>query len=628
MKQPLKAVREQARRGNVQTVVKSKSMATEEIHLNEALEEAGIAAIETDLGEYIIQLAHEKPSHIIAPAIPKTKGQVAALFSRALRGEFPADPEVLTAVARKALREKFLQADMGITGANVAVAETGGIALVTNEGNARLVSTLPKIHVALLGIEKIVPTLEDAATIIRTLPKNATGQLLTSYITWIRGAVPCGDADKELHLVLLDNGRSALAESPQCRDALRCIKCGACANVCPVYQTVGGHVFGHVYIGAIGIILTAFFHGLDKAAEIVRACIGCRACVTVCPSNIDLENIILSLRETIGHEEGIGIGKSIVFRKVMRNRKLFHSLIRAASLLQKPVTGGNRTIRHLPLFFSSLTEWRTLPAIAEKSLRDQWSKIPQKVDKPRYKVALFGGCANDFLYPELGIDLIKVMNKLDVEVSYPLDQNCCGVPALYSGDKETAVALAEQNITAMLKDDPDFVLTTCPTCTMALQRDFVEFLRDNPVWAAKAEHLAEITVDAAGFIVNQLGAAEVFKGLSAAEKVTYHDSCHLKRGAGVWKEPRELLTTSGRELVEMEHADRCCGFGGSYSLTSHPDISKQILGDKVKDIEKSGATCVAMDCPGCMMQLRGGLEKQEIDVRAMHTIQLLAESLE
>jgi iron-sulfur cluster protein len=617
-----------ARTKGVKLVTKSKSMASEETHLNQALESAGVEALETDLGEWIIQLAGQRPSHMVMPAIHMFKEEVAELFSKVTGSNEPADIAHLVEVAREQLRQGYLDADMGITGANVAVAETGGIALVTNEGNARLVSTLPKIHVALLGVEKIVPTLEDAATIIRTLPKNATGQLLTSYITWIRGAVPCGDDDKELHLVLLDNGRSALAESPQCRDALRCIKCGACANVCPVYQTVGGHVFGHVYIGAIGIILTAFYHGLDKAAEIVRACIGCRACVTVCPSNIDLENIILSLRETIGHEEGIGVGKSIVFRKVMRNRKLFHSLIRAASLLQKPVTGGNRTIRHLPLFFSSLTEWRTLPAIAEKSLRDQWSKIPQKVGKPRYKVALFGGCANDFLYPELGIDLVKVMNKLDVEVSYPLDQNCCGVPALYSGDKETAVALAEQNITAMLKDDPDFVLTTCPTCTMALQRDFVEFLKDNPVWAAKAEHLAEITVDAAGFIVNQLGAAEVFKGLSAAEKVTYHDSCHLKRGAGVWKEPRELLTTSGRELVEMDHADRCCGFGGSYSLTSHPDISKQILGDKVKDIEKSGATCVAMDCPGCMMQLRGGLEKQEIDVRAMHTIQLLAESLE
>ncbi|MDH3454348.1 MAG: LUD domain-containing protein [Desulfuromonadales bacterium] len=621
-------IAELAKRKGVKLAAKSKSMASEETHLNLALESAGVEALETDLGEWIIQLAGQRPSHMVMPAIHMFKEEVAELFSKVTGSKEPADIAHLVQVAREQLRQGYLDADMGITGANVAVAETGGIALVTNEGNARLVSTLPKIHVALLGVEKIVPTLEDAATIIRTLPKNATGQLLTSYVTWIRGAVPCGDGEKELHLVLLDNGRSALAESPQCRDALRCIKCGACANVCPVYQTVGGHVFGHVYIGAIGIILTAFFHGLDKAAEIVRACIGCRACVTVCPSNIDLENIILSLRETIGHEEGIGFGKSLVFRKVMRNRKLFHSLIRAASLLQKPVTGGNRTIRHLPLFFSSLTEWRTLPAIAEKSLRDQWTKIPQKVEQPRYKVALFGGCANDFLYPELGIDLIKVMNKLNVEVSYPLEQNCCGVPALYSGDKETAVALAEQNIAAMLKDDPDFVLTTCPTCTMALQRDFVEFLKDNPVWAAKAEHLAEITVDAAGFIVNQLGAAEVFKGLSAAEKVTYHDSCHLKRGAGVWKEPRELLTTSGRELVEMDHADRCCGFGGSYSLTSHPDISKQILGDKVKDIEKSGATCVAMDCPGCMLQLRGGLEKQEINVRAMHTIQLLAESLE
>jgi iron-sulfur cluster protein len=611
----------------VKLVAKSKSMASEETHLNRALESSGVEVLETDLGEWIIQLAGQRPSHMVMPAIHMFKEEVAELFSKVTGVEEPAEIAHLVQVAREQLRQGYLDADMGITGANIAVAETGGIALITNEGNARLVTTMPKIHVALLGVEKIVPTLEDAATIIRTLPKNATGQLLTSYVTWIRGAVPCGEEEKELHLVLLDNGRSALAESPQCCDALRCIKCGACANVCPVYQTVGGHVFGHVYIGAIGIILTAFFHGLDNAAEIVRACIGCRACVTVCPSDIDLENIILSLRETIGHEEGLGLGKSIVFRKVMRNRKLFHSLIRAASLLQRPVTGGSRTIRHLPLFFSSLTEWRTLPAVAEKSLRDQWDKIPQKIEKPHYKVALFGGCANDFLYPELGIDLIKVMNKLDVEVSYPQKQNCCGVPALYSGDKETAVALAEQNVAAMLEDNPDFVLTTCPTCTMALQRDFVEFLKDNPVWAAKAKHLAEITVDAAGFIVNQLDGAEVFKGLSTPEKVTYHDSCHLKRGAGVWKEPRELLTTSGRELVEMDHADRCCGFGGSYSLTSHPDISKQILGDKIKDIENSGATCVAMDCPGCMMQIRGGLEKQGVDVRVMHTIELLAETL-
>jgi iron-sulfur cluster protein len=616
-----------AREKGVGLAVKSKSMASEEIHLNRALEAAGVKAVETDLGEWIIQLAGQRPSHMVMPAIHMFKEEVAELFGKETGKKEPAEIKHLVGVAREQLRQSYLDADMGISGANIAVAETGGIALLTNEGNARLVTTLPRIHVALIGVEKLVPTLEDAAAVVRALPKNATGQLLTSYVTWIRGAVPCGDEEKELHIVLLDNGRSALAESPHCRDALRCIRCGGCANVCPVYQTVGGHVFGHIYIGAIGIILTAFFHGLDKAAEIVRACIGCRACVAVCPSQIDLEGIILHLREVIGDEEGIGTGKSLVFRKVMRNRKMFHSLIRAASLLQKPVTRGERTIRHLPMFFSSLTEWRTLPAIAEKPLRDLFDTIPQAVETPRHRVAFFGGCANDFLYPELGKDLVKVMNRLGVEVYYPQEQNCCGIPALYSGDKETAVELAEQNVKAMLAGNPDYVLTTCPTCTMALQRDFVEHLRDNPVWAQQAEHLSAITMDVSKFMDEVLEAADVFKGLADPVKVTYHDSCHLKRGAGVWEQPRNLLAASGREVVEMDHSDRCCGFGGSYSFTSHPNIAKNILADKVKDIEKSGADCVAMDCPGCLMQIRGGLEKQGSTIRAAHTIELLAEAL-
>jgi len=616
-----------ARQRGVNLAVKSKSMASEETHLNRALAEAGVKALETDLGEWIIQLAGQRPSHMVMPAIHMFRDEVAELFSKVTGEQESDDIEHLVQVARKQLRQGYLDADMGISGANVAIAETGGIALVTNEGNARLATTLPKIHVALVGIEKLVPTLEDAATVIRVLPKNATGQLLTSYITWIRGAVPCGETDKELHIVLLDNGRSALAESPHCRDALRCIKCGACANVCPVYQTVGGHVFGHIYISAIGIILTAFFHGLDNAAELVRACIGCRACVAVCPADIDLEGIILHLRETLGEEEGIGAGKSIVFKNVLRNRKLFHSLLRAASLLQKPVTRGERTIRHLPLFFSGLTEWRSLPAVADKPLRDLWAKIPQEVAKPRYRVAFFAGCLNDFVYPELGSDLVTVLNHLGVRISFPEKQNCCGVPALYSGDKETAVELARQNVAALLEDDPDFVLTTCPTCTMALQRDFVDHLRDNPVWAEKAERLAAITIDVSRFIVEKLDAGPALGGLADPEKVTYHDSCHLKRGAGVWKEPRQLLTASGRELVEMAHADRCCGFGGSYSFSSHPDIARRILEDKLADIEKSGATCVAMDCPGCMLQIRGGLDKRGTPIRAVHTIELLAETL-
>ena len=616
-----------ARSKNVKKVVKSKSMASEETHLNRALQQAGIDALETDLGEWIVQLAGERPSHMVLPAIHMTKEQVAELFSKETGKTEPAEITHLVQVARQQLRQAYLEADLGITGANVAIAETGGLALVTNEGNARLTSTLPKIHVALVGIEKLVPTLEDAHQVINALPKNATGQLITSYISWIRGAVPSGDDHKELHIVLLDNGRSALAKSPECREALRCIKCGACANVCPVYQTVGGHVFGHVYISAIGIILTAFFHGMDNAAELVRACIGCRACVTVCPSQIDLENIILHLREVLGEAEGVGAGKSLVFRKIMRNRKLFHGMLRAASLLQKPVTRGERSIRHLPLFFSGLTEWRTLPAIADTPLRDQWSSLPQKVDKPRYRVAFFAGCLNDFVYPELGHDLVAVLNHLDVEVLLPLEQNCCGVPALYSGDRETAIALARQNIDAMLGESPDFVLTTCPTCTMSLQRDFVDLLKDDPAWAAKAEQLSAITVDVSRFIVDVLGGTDQLPRQAETLAVTYHDSCHLKRGAGVWEQPRALLQGTGHDLSEMAHSDRCCGFGGSYSFTSHPEIARRILNDKLTDIEASKAQCVVMDCPGCLMQIRGGLEKQDKPIRAAHTIELLAGAL-
>ncbi len=616
-----------AQKRGVRLAVKSKSMASEETHLNRALNEAGVKTLETDLGEWIIQLAGQRPSHMVMPAIHMFKEEVAELFAKVTGREEPAEIPHLVQVAREQLRQGYLDAQMGISGANLAVAETGGLVLITNEGNARLVTTLPPLHVALVGIEKLVPTLEDAQRVIDVLPKNATGQLITSYVSWIRGAVPCGEGQKELHIVLLDNGRSALADSPHCRDALRCIKCGACANVCPVYQTVGGHVFGHIYISAIGIILTAFFHGLDNAAELVRACIGCRSCVTVCPSGIDLESIILHLREVLGEKEGIGAGKTVVFKRIMRNRALFHTMIRAASLLQKPVTRGERTIRHLPLFFSGLTEWRSLPAIADEALRDQWPKLPQQVAKPRYRVAFFAGCLNDFVYPEIGRDLVKVLNRLGVAVSLPPEQNCCGVPALYSGDRETATALAEQNITALLAGNPDYVVTTCPTCTMALQRDFTELLRDRPDWAAKAAQLAAMTFDISRFIVDKLDGGQALAGLGSAQKVTYHDSCHLKRGAGVWREPRQLLADSGREVVEMAHSDRCCGFGGSYSFTSQPEISRRILKDKVHDIERSGADCVAMDCPGCLMQIHGGLDKQGKQVRTAHTISLLAETL-
>jgi len=617
-------------------IAKSKSMVSEEAHFNKAMEAQGIRTSETDLGEWIIQLAGQRPSHMVMPAIHMFKEEVAELFSKESGKRISPEIKPLVDHARLRLRKEYFDADIGLTGANFLVADTGGIGLVTNEGNARLCATLPKVHVVFAGIHKLVRNMEDAIKITRLLPRNATGQLLTSYITWIRGAVPVDGEQKEQHIVLIDGGREALYESKACQNALRCIQCGACANVCPVYQTVGGHVFGSIYISAIGIILTAFYEGLDKAKEITRACIGCRACVAVCPSKIDLEEIILHLRNEVTKEYGMGVVKNVAFKAVMKNRGLFHSLVRTASKLQAPVThkdrqdSGGRIIRHLPLHFMDrdFTEWRDLPSIASKSFRDQFDTIPQHVTDPRYRVGFFVGCGADFVYPEVGVSLIKVLNSLNVEVIFPKTQNCCGIPALYSGDTETGIDLAKQSVQAFTEADVDYILCICPTCTMAVKRDFVDRLADHPQWSAKAMALSNKTMDASAFLENILGASEKLKPMDSEKAVTYHDSCHLKRGSNVWQEPRALLAASGHQIEEMKNSDRCCGFGGTYSFLSHPQISKQITKDKVETIQTTGVKTVATDCPGCMIMLKGAVGKADKTIRCAHTIELLAEALE
>lgn len=625
-----------AKKKNAKLIAKSKSMVSEEAHFNAALEAEGIKTSETDLGEWIIQLAGQRPSHMVMPAIHMFKEEVAELFSKETGQQLSPDIKSLVNVAREQLRKGYFDADIGLTGANFLVADTGGIGLVTNEGNARLCATLPEVHVVFSGIHKLVRSMEDAVKITRLLPRNATGQLLTSYITWIRGAVPTDGKAKEQHIVLIDGGREALYESKACRDALRCIQCGACANVCPVYQTVGGHVFGSTYISAIGVILTAFYEGLDKAKEITRACIGCRSCSAVCPSNIDLEEIILHLRTQVTKEYGMGVIKNVAFKAVMKNRNLFHSMIRAASKLQRPVTHKNAVdgerpiIRHLPMHFMDrdFTEWRDLPSVAEKSFRDQFKGIVQNVKNPKYKVGFFVGCGADFVYPEVGTSLIKVLNALDVEVVFPQKQNCCGIPALYSGDTETGVDLARQNVEAFTEAGVDYILCICPTCTMGVKRDFVKRLADSPDWSAKARALSEKTMDASDFLENVVNASEKLTGFQPQGTVTYHDSCHLKRGNKVFKEPRALLNAGGYSVEEMKNSDRCCGFGGTYSFLSHPQISKQITADKVQTIKAVNSKTVAMDCPGCMIMLKGAMGKADPNVRCAHTIELMAEALD
>jgi len=286
------------RRHGLSKAIKSKSMLSEEAQLNDALEAAGVQPVETDLGEYICQLSGEPPSHIIAPVIHKTRADIAELFERVHRRPRLENAEDMTREAREMLRAHFLSADLGISGGNFLIAETGSVALVTNEGNGRMVTTMPRVHVAITGIEKIVPTLEDLATLMRLLPRSATGQSISNYFTLGTGTRGSGDQDgpEHMYFILVDNGRTNLVGGDM-QEMLRCIRCGACMNHCPVYQSVGGHAYGWVYPGPMGAVLTPAYLGVENALDLPQASTFCGACSSVCPVKIPLPDLLRKLRE-------------------------------------------------------------------------------------------------------------------------------------------------------------------------------------------------------------------------------------------------------------------------------------------------------------------------------------------
>lgn len=353
---------------NAKTVTKGKSMISEEIEINTALENAGMEAIETDLGEYIIQLRGEIPSHIIAPAVHTTKEQVEAEFRRVHTHLDPLrnldDPTTLLAEARQVLRDKFLAADVGITGANFLVAETGSSIIVTNEGNGDLTQTLPKAHIVIASIEKIVPTLEDAAQILRVLARSATGQEMSVYTTLSTGAKRKDDPDgpSNYHVVILDNGRSNMLGT-EFEEMLRCIRCGACMNHCPVYHAVGGHAYGWVYPGPMGAVLTPSLIGVDKGGHLPNASTFCGRCESVCPMKIPLPKMMRHWRER-EFERGLspaGVRSGLKFWTFFATKPALYGFLanwgmKALHLLGKekgkfgylPLAGGWTKVRDLP----------------------------------------------------------------------------------------------------------------------------------------------------------------------------------------------------------------------------------------------------------------------------------------
>lgn len=477
-------------------------------------------------------------------------------------------------------REAATESRVGVSEMEWGLADTGTVVQDATDPALRLVSTLPEIHVAIVGLEKLVPAFADVVPILTALPRSATGQLMTSYVSMITGAAPNTDGTpKELHVVLMDHRRSEMAADPVFKEALQCIRCASRLNVCPVYRHVGGHVFGDVYTGGIGTILTAWTGAMERSKEIQGLCIQCGNCVGVCPGKIDIPELIVEVRRRQVKDKGQPFVQKAIF-KVVNNRRLFHSVLRSASLAQKPFEKDG-FVRHLPFFLSGLADFRSLPAIAEKAFRDTFKEIPQK--KGTRKAAFYAGCLIDFAYPGMG-------------------------------------------------EDVDWVVSACPTCTTALKHEFARALRSTgkTEWLARAEALAEKVIDFSSLVTKLVDEGSLKIDAKKLPPVTYHDSCHLKRTLHVSEEPRALLKRAGHAVVEMKESDTCCGMGGSYSL-KFPEISKPILQKKLANIRDTRAGTAAMDCPGCVMQIRGGFDKEDVvekPVEVQHIARLLARALD
>lgn len=352
------------------TVVKSKSMVSEELHVNSALERAGVEVTETDLGEWIVQLAQETPSHLILPAIHKRRQEIQDLFEREGKTSLSPETAVLAGHARKRLRQKFADADLGITGCNFAIAETGSVALFTNEGNGRMVTTLPRTHVVLMGMERILPTLADLSTMAQLLPRSATGQKLTTYLNLLTGPRREKEADgpTKMHVIVVDNGRSKQLGDPVFQEILHCIRCGACLNVCPVYRHIGGHAYGSVYGGPIGAVLTPLLDADPRAAELAQASTLCGACHEACPVKIPLHDMLVELRRRDVDRGGAKVVERAAFSLygfVYARPRLLSVLSRLGRRFLSILGPGARGF--LSKFLGGWTQTRSLPVFQEQS---------------------------------------------------------------------------------------------------------------------------------------------------------------------------------------------------------------------------------------------------------------------
>ena len=612
--QALEAVLRIAQEKKAKLIVKSKCMVSEEIKLNDFLEKNGLEVVETDLGEWIIQLAKERPSHITAPALHKTKEEVAEILSRQLGRPVPAEAKEIVRLAREEMRRYFTQADIGISGANLAVAESGTLVIVSNEGNARLVTTLPPVHIALVTTEKFVETLEEAATLIKALTIASSGQKITSYVSFITGPSSTTDIEKEVivgvhgprevHIIILDNGRIGLTKNEDFQEILYCLKCGGCMLVCPVYQSIGGHVFGGpVYPGGIGTLLTAVTQSLQESFKTLDFCADCKKCEDFCPVGIPTGNLILKLKA----EKGPGLAEKGL-SGLFRNKTLAENSAGILTTLQK-LWQKDGYFRKFPF---SWARGKRLPVLKPRKNRPREATTGPKV-------YFFQGCLVKYFFPEIRESVEKALTHFGFQVAIPADQACCGAPSLHLGDQKAVRDLARQNLRSLERENPDFILTICPTGHSLLKNVY-------PRIDEQAARWRERIFDFTAFLVER-GYVPEPKDSSGKAKLYYHYPCHYLADLKLRDEPVKLLQALGFQVSATRDPAKCCGFCGVFSF-KNPEISAHLWKNKKKEILESQASLVATDCPGCLFQLRSGLKAEAVPVQSFHTAEILAQVLE
>ncbi len=557
---------------DIKFLIKGKSITSEEIGLNSFLEEKGIEVIETDLGERIVQLFKEKPSHLIVPAIHHTKEEVARLFSKYFGEDIPPDPYLITKKVRSDLRSKFLSAKGGMTGINVVSSDYCAFYLMTNEGNGRLCSTLPSVQIILVGWEKIVSSLYDALLILKVLPKNSVGLDFSSYVSIF--TAPFKWKEREMYVVVLDNGRRKAFEDPYLSHALRCIRCGACMNVCPVYQVLSGQGFSHIYMGGIGVVWTAITDSIKNAYSIAQLCTGCGSCNEVCPVEIPISHLVSEIKSRV---KGKGIIDKTAVGLVSKRKK-----------------------------FSSIAEIQRLIGTYKGEPFLVWAKR-ENLMKDSGDVNLYVGCLMDQFYSQTALRAYLMIRALDKEIAL-FDEECCGLPAQVYGIKNEFYKLAILN--AERYGNGKKTVFICDSC-------FSTFMEYSKVLNRKYHVFPEPFFS---FLLNE----KVCFSLREKMDVMLHFPCHLR----MWGKDREFEEfMSGIEnlnLIKHPTERHCCGGAGLYRY-KYPEISSAIFDIKAQAIKEFSPQVIVTTCPSCYQQIKDQLKKRGIGAKVYHLVDFLFE---